>query len=68
VPKLNLSSLLEAFALAADVPQSAWQTVPCHRAAIPQPETRIQDMMLKSNTEYLDQALLRHTEGGSRDE
>jgi len=68
VPKLNLSFLIEAFALAADIPQSAWQTAPCHRAEIAQPQTRIQDMMLKSNIEYLDQALLCHSEGGNRDE
>ena len=66
MPKLNLSFLIEAFALAADIPQSAWQTAPCHRAEIAQPQTRIQDMM--SNIEYLDQALLRHSEGGNRDE
>ena len=68
MPKLNLSCLLETFALAAGIPPSTWQTVPRHRAAMAQPEARIQDVMLKSDIEYLDLPLLGHSEPGNRDE
>jgi hypothetical protein len=68
VPKLNLSSLLESFALAAGIPPSTWQTVPRNSPTMAQPTARIKDKMLKSNIEYLDLPLLGHSEAGNRDE
>ncbi len=44
---LNLSSLMEAFALAAGISPSVWRTVPDHTTATTQPEARMKKVMLK---------------------
>jgi hypothetical protein len=68
VAKLNLSSMLEAFALAAGIPPSAWQTVPRRTVEMASPQARIQGVTLKSNVEYLHLPLVGHTEAGDRNE
>jgi len=68
LPKLNLRSLLEGFALAAGIPPSTWQTVPRHRGAMARPQVRIEDVMLKFDIEYLDLPLSGHSEAGNHDE
>jgi hypothetical protein len=68
LPKLNLSSLLEGFALAAGILPSTWQTVPRHRGALARPEVRIEDVMLKFDIKYLDLPLSGQSEAGNRDE
>jgi hypothetical protein len=50
VAKLNVSSLMEAFALAAAIPPSVWRTVPDHPTATAQPEAAMKKVMLKENS------------------
>ena len=66
--KLNLSSLLEAFALGAGIPESVWRTVPVHRVPVIQAEVRIKDVILKSHIAELNAPLNSHTEEGNLDE
>ena len=66
--KLNLSSLLEAFALGAGIPESVWRTVPVHRVPVIQAEVRTKDVILKSSIEDLSVPLQSHSEKGNHDE
>ena len=66
--KLNLSSLLEAFALGAGIPESVWRTVSVHKAPVIQAEARTKDVMLKSHIKDLNVPLQSHSEEGNRDE
>ena len=50
---LNLSSLMEAFALAAGIPPSVWRTVPDHTTAMAQPNARVKTVMLKVRIQIL---------------
>jgi hypothetical protein len=68
VAKLNLSSLLEAFALGAGIPESVWRTVPVHRVPVIQAEVRTKDVILKSRIEDLNVPLQGHSEKGNHDE
>jgi hypothetical protein len=47
VANLNLSSLLEAFALAAGIPPCIWRTVPDHTTATAQPEAGMKKVIPK---------------------
>ena len=47
---LNLSSLMESFALAAGIPPSDWRTVSNHPTATAQPEAPMKKVMLKENS------------------
>ena len=67
MPKLNLSSLLEASALGAGISQSVWRTVPVHKVPVIRAEVRIKDV-LKSHFEDLDVPLQGHSEEGNHDE
>jgi hypothetical protein len=66
---LNVSSLMEAFALAAGIPPSVWRTVPDHTTATAQPEVRMKNVMLKDRIRILG---VRHcmasTQEGNHDE
>jgi len=53
VAKLNLSSLLEAFALGAGIPLSVLRTVPVHKVSVSQAEARAKDVILKPHNEDL---------------
>jgi len=68
VANLNLSSLLEAFALGAGIPQPLWRTVPVHKVPEIQAEVRIEDAILKSHVEDLTVPLQGHSEEGNHDE
>jgi len=68
VPKQNLSSLLEAFALGAGIPRSVLRTVPVHTVPVIQAEVRIKDVILKSHIEKLNAPLQSHSEEGNPDE
>jgi hypothetical protein len=68
VAKLNLSSLLEAFALGAGIPESVWRTVPVHKVPVMQAEVRTKGVILKSHIEDLNVPLQSHSEGGNLDE
>ena len=65
---LNLSSLLEAFALGADIPQSLWRTDPVHKVPVILAEVRIKDSKLKSHIEDFNVPLEGHPEEGNYDE
>ncbi len=47
---LNLSSLMESFALAAGIPPSVWRTVSTHPTATAQPEAPMKKVVLKGNS------------------
>ena len=68
MPKQNLSSLLEAFALGAGIPRSVLRTVPVHKVPVIQAEVRIKDVILKSHIEKLNAPLQSHSEEGNPDE
>jgi hypothetical protein len=50
VASLNLSSLMEAFALAAGIPPYVWRTVSNHPTATAQSEAPMKKGMLKENS------------------
>ncbi len=68
MPRPNLSSLLEPFALGAGIPESVWRSVPVHKVPVLQVEVRIKDVILKSHIEDLDVPLQGHSEEGNHDE
>ena len=66
--KLNLSSLLEAFALGAGVPQSVLRAVPVRKVPVGPAEARTKDVILKFHVEELNAPSQSHSEGGNLDE
>gem|GEM_PF-6431521 len=53
----NLSSAMEAFALAAGIPPSVWSTVSNHITATAQPEAPMKKAMSKENSNAWDTLL-----------
>ena len=66
--KLNLSSLLEAFALGAGIPQSVLRTVPAHKVPAIQADVQIKGVTLKAHSQDLDVPLRSHSGEGKHDE
>ena len=66
--RLNLSSLMEAFALAAGIPPSVWRAVSNHPTATAQPEESLKKVMLKENSNTWATPVHGPTQEGNDDE